>query len=186
MSSRLMRVRAALVPAFVVLSIATLALAETIGTQRDLPDPSKTPGVVLTTDRATICSMYANPGEGCEPGHQCGVAGSYSQRHRRTTREMKEEVLARYGILSDAEHFTGEIDHLVPLCAGGQDDVFNLWPQPASGTWNYHDKDRLETWACRQICSARTMTPVQAQALFMPDWRVSLCRTWPTDSRCPR
>lgn len=171
--------RAAIALAAALGLVATAAL----GQERDLPDPALTPAVALTADRATICAVHAVPGEACEAGHRCGADGSYSQRHRRTTSEMKAAVLRRYGV---AMPFHGEIDHVKPICAGGADVVENLWPQSGTGTWTFHDKDRLETWACRQICHAGTMTPAAAQALFVPDWRVSYCAAFADDPRCQR
>ena len=40
--------------------------------------------------------------------------------------------------------YTIEIDHIVPLELGGSNDIANLFPEPGSGTANYHVKDRLE------------------------------------------
>ena len=44
---------------------------------------------------------------------------------------------------------SGEIDHFFPICAGGSDDITNLWLQPETNVWNgrnygYHEKDDLE------------------------------------------
>ena len=65
-----------------------------------------------------------------------------------------------------------EEDHLVPLCAGGHPtDPRNLWPQRASGDWNYKVKDLLEAWVCRSLCRG-DLTLEAAQAAFLePDWR---------------
>jgi len=68
-----------------------------------------------------------------------------------------------------AEHLTGglrayELDHLVPLEAGGApSDLNNLWMEPI------HDalvKDRLENSARARICAGR-LTLAQGQALFL-------------------
>ena len=63
-------------------------------------------------------------------------------------------------------------DHLIPLCAGGHPtDPRNLWPQRASGDWNYKVKDLLETWVCKSLCRG-DMTLEAAQGSFLePDWR---------------
>lgn len=63
-------------------------------------------------------------------------------------------------------------DHLVPLCAGGHPtDPRNLWPQRASGDWNYKVKDLLEAWVCKSLCRG-DLTLEAAQAAFLePDWR---------------
>ncbi|HEY7390291.1 MAG TPA: hypothetical protein VH640_17370 [Bryobacteraceae bacterium] len=49
----------------------------------------------------------------------------------------------------------GEIDHFFPLCAGGSNDITNLWFQPENNVWNgknygFREKDDLEAWICQQ------------------------------------
>lgn len=68
---------------------------------------------------------------------------------------------------------------------GGADVVENLWPQSVYGVWNFHVKDLMEASACRQICHGR-MTPADAQALFVPDWRAGFCVVFPANARCSR
>ena len=126
--------------------------------QSVLPDQSLTPGVVASTDLDEVC----------------GVAGgrTYSQRHRKTSYQMKVEVRQRYGAKS-----CGEVDHRVELSLGGADVVENLWcqagpPEP----WNYKLKDRLESLVWRRVCREHTMSLVAGQAVFLaPDWRVGYC-----------
>ena len=154
--------RLALAAALCLVSVSALA--------GDLPDPALTPGLVASTDEAEVCSRVPD-----------GL--TYSQAHRQTTEAMKDAVRRAYGIVGQ---FTGEIDHLEPLCAGGADDVRNLWPQPAEGTWNFHVKDRLEAWACAAVCRHHAMPLAEAQALFVPDWRAGYCRAFPSDERCGR
>ena len=73
------------------------------------PDPNKTGGSV----------EYHTPVQVC--GH--------SSKHRHFSNALRDEVLARYG-LPRGPHPDYEIDHLVPVCLGGGNDVSNLWPQP--------------------------------------------------------
>ena len=154
-----------LVGVLLVGTAASLAIADP--PIRELPDPKLTPGVVASTEIAEVC--------GIEDGL------TYSQRHRATTREMKLAVLREYG---EKPQFGGEIDHLYPLCIGGADDIKNLWAEPAVGTWSYHDKDRLEAEACRQVCRHHKMPLAEAQALFVPDWRKGYCKMFLEDRRC--
>src|SRR6266699_1110250 len=117
-----------------VICAALPAFAEDLQTR---PDPERTPGLVASTDQADVC------------GRVDGL--TYSQRHRETTQEMKNAVYAAYGINKAGRDF--EVDHRVPLCAGGADDEKNLWPQEGWQHPSFHDKDRLETFVCRAICT---------------------------------
>ena len=65
-----------------------------------------------------------------------------------------------------------EEDHLVPLCAGGHPtDPRNLWPQRASGDWNYKVKDGFETWVCKSLCRGNLTLEAAQGAFLEPDWR---------------
>lgn len=68
----------------------------------------------------------------------------------------------------------GEVDHLYPLCAGGSNDLANLWYQPADNEWNgenfgYHKKDVLEAYICEQIKTGR-LDPEVAYQKITTDW----------------
>lgn len=134
--------------------------------------PQCTPGEAATSDHADIVST---------------AGGTYSQRHRLSqTPEVKRQVLARYGV-PWADRALYEDDHDLPLCAGGADTIANRWPQLLTGTWNAHDKDRLEAETCLQIRQGRiSVADGQARFLAPTDWRASYCATFKTDPRCPR
>src|SRR6266496_3376506 len=118
------------------------------------PNPALTPGLVASTDPADVC------------GRVDGL--TYSQRHRDTTKKMKADTYAAYHIDKAGRDF--EVDHRVPLCAGGADDAKNLWPQEGWQHPSFHDKDRLETFVCRAICITHKMTLAEGQAVFLGDW----------------
>jgi hypothetical protein len=81
-------------------------------------------------------------------------------------------VFAAYGIpLTDRSHY--EVDHLIPRELGGADDERNLWPQPWTGTYNAHQKDRLENALHRAVC-AGTVTLAHAQEAIRSDWIAAL------------
>lgn len=68
----------------------------------------------------------------------------------------------------------GEVDHFYPLCAGGSNDIENLWYQPAVNEWKgrdfgYHAKDKLETPVCQQI-KAGKLDPKEAYQRITTDW----------------
>jgi hypothetical protein len=116
------------------------------------PSPNWTPGAVFPT--ATI-EIVSTPG--------------YSERVRNVSAASKKRVCARY----HAEACPGpnwEIDHLIPLCAGGSNDEANLWPQ---NIVEAAVKDKLENYVCRQLRN-RKMTMVEAQL------QASTCIRWGT------
>lgn len=129
-----------------LLSLALPALA-----QPQMPDPSITPGAVLTTDVALIC----------HPG--------YSRTVRHTSQALKARVYAAYGITS---HAPGEyeVDHLISLELGGADVFDNLWPESyLTNPWNAHVKDRLENELHRRVCAGE-MRLEDAQEMIRADW----------------
>ena len=69
---------------------------------------------------------------------------------------------------------SGEVDHFWPLCAGGSNDLKNLWYQPATNDWNgenlgYHEKDKLEDEVCKEI-KAGQLDPNDAFQKMTTDW----------------
>jgi hypothetical protein len=84
------------------------------------PNPSLTPGAVLTTDASTICA----------PGYASGV--------RDVSTATKEEVYAEYGVSYPQPLGAYEVDHFIPLEIGGSNDIKNLWLEPATPTPGFH------------------------------------------------
>jgi hypothetical protein len=116
-----------------------------------LPDPACTPGGYFPgATRSVICRS------------------GYSARVRHVPESTKDKVYAEYGI---AHHSAGqyEVDHLVPLEAGGSNQIANLFPQPASPRPGFHEKDRLEHALSRLVCRGR-MSLRFAQRLIATDW----------------
>jgi hypothetical protein len=115
------------------------------------PDPSLTPGDVLTTDTTILC----------RPG--------YAQTVRHVPGSLKAKVYREYGILS---HKSGEyeIDHLLSLELGGSNSIKNLWPESYhTRPYNAHVKDKLENALHALVCSGKL--PIeQAQHEIATDW----------------
>jgi len=114
------------------------------------PDPTLTPGAVLTIDVATIC----------QPG--------YSKTVRHTSGKLKTKIYRAYGLDKTSSHF--EVDHLISLELGGADVAENLWPQSYDTMrWNAHTKDVLENRLHALVCAGRV--PIeQAQREIAIDW----------------
>jgi hypothetical protein len=121
-----------------------------------VPNPKLTPGVVRTSDLATLLST-----------EHAAEAG-------RPTVAVKDEVWREYGYSGPHDGVHWEFDHLVPIECGGANDIRNLWPEPRTGPWNAYDKDKLED-ACGRAIRMHAVTVAQAQSLFLAptDWRVS-------------
>jgi hypothetical protein len=75
----------------------------------------------------------------------------YSATVRHVPESVKERVYRAYGIRA---HRQGryEIDHLVPLAAGGSNSIANLFPEAARPRPGFHEKDRLEVAVRHAVC----------------------------------
>lgn len=117
-----------------------------------LNDLSVTPGDVRTTEVHEICD-----------------AGKTTQ-WRHTTPKMKDQVCLEYGLKPHCYGAdTNEIDHLISIEIGGADTTKNLWPQPYFQHPGAHEKDLVENYLHRQVCSGK-LTPTQAQKEIATDW----------------
>jgi len=149
---------------FVVAALYIVTCLNGLAVADDLPDLSKTPGVVRS---------------GLSKTKICSIKWGLDERH--VTNAMKKQVFALYGYsgyhdphcVPDAHGKTCEIDHLISRELGGADVVKNLWPE-AYGTspWNAHLKDKLENRLHNEVC-ARHITLTQARSMITHDWRVA-------------
>jgi hypothetical protein len=116
-----------------------------------LPDSACTPGAVFTN---------ATPEVICVSG--------YTRTVRNVPFSEKDQVYAEYGI---SHHVPGqyEVDHLVPLELGGSNDIANLWPEAASPTPGFHEKDQVENYLHDQVCSG-AMALKDAQKEIATNW----------------
>jgi hypothetical protein len=146
---------------------AATASAPKVGARALYPNPSMTRGKAETLKATEINRAWPCPPKVRKPS--C----SYSQAHRAVPAAVKRRVYAEYGV-DPKNHQPGEIDHLYPLCAGGSNDITNLWFQPATNFWNgkdygHHEKDDLEAWVCQQI-KAKRLDPREAFDKLTTDW----------------
>jgi hypothetical protein len=135
-------------------STQTVALAPSstkAGSAYVNPDPSLTPGAVLTTDASTICT----------PGYASSV--------RDVSTATKEQVYAEYGVSYPQPPGAYEVDHFIPLEIGGSNDIKNLWLEPASPTPGFHQKDQFENFEHGQVCNG-TISAAEAQSRMASDW----------------
>ena len=119
--------------------------------QNGLPDSACTPGAIFAD--ATTSQI-------CQSGYASSV--------RNVPTSEKDQVYAEYGITS---HYTGqyEVDHLVSLELGGSNDIANLWPELASPTPGFHQKDQVENYLHDQVCSGK---------IALHDAQVEIATNW--------
>lgn len=140
-----------------------IGLLSSPATAADVPDLSKTPGLIRT---------------GLLKEKICTIKWGKDERH--VTDTMKQQVFQSYGYVggykdpqcvADAKGRTCEIDHLISRELGGADDVKNLWPQSyGSKPWNANLKDRLENHLHHEVCAGK-ITLRQARSIIVSDWR---------------
>jgi len=123
-----------------------------------LPDRHRTPGAVFAgVGAATVC-----------------VSG-YSATVRHVSDSTRRAVFADYGI-AWSTHASYEVDHLVPLELGGDNEIANLWPEPQGTSRNgYPRKDRLENHLHDLVCAGR-LSLRTAQRAVATDWVAAYAR----------
>ena len=146
-------------------AIAQAALAKTQNTQTAslapsgtkagpayvYPNPSLTPGAVLTTDATTICT----------PGYASSV--------RNVSIATKKQIYAEYGASYPQSAGAYEVDHFIPLEIGGSNDIKNLWLEAATPTPGFHQNDQFENFEHDQVCNG-TISAAEAQSRMASDW----------------
>ena len=127
----------------------------------DLPDHGKTPGLadpLLTMDK--LCAK-----------------GFSTKTIRNVSEAEKKQVYASYGMNQKTKPCPCEVDHLISLELGGQNDQRNLWPQSYNTKpWNAHVKDKLENRLHKLVC-AGTVPLAIAQHEIATDW-IAAYRKW--------
>jgi hypothetical protein len=159
-------------------SSGSRASPTSMSTSRSVPSP-----VGATPDRPfgprtkdTGCDVHdAMPDNACTPGAVFPDATAaqicqrgYSLSVRNVPSEVGREVYRAYGI---TQRTTGEyeVDHLVPLEAGGSNDIANLWPEAAEPRPGFHEKDQVENYLHDQVCSGAMVLP-EAQRAIATNW----------------
>lgn len=116
-----------------------------------LADSACTPGAIFSD--VTVQQI-------CKSGYASSV--------RNVPTSEKNQVYTAYSI---THHSTGEyeVDHLVSLELGGSNDIANLWPEAASPTPGFHQKDKVENYLHAQVCSG-AISLKKAQIEIATNW----------------
>jgi hypothetical protein len=115
-----------------------------------LPDSACTPGAVMTTDLDVIC-------------HES------TKNRRKVTSAVHKQAFTEYGYTFPQTAGAFEVDHFIPLELGGDNTIENLWAEPASPKPGFHEKDHVEDYLHKQVCSG-AMTLEEAQKAITTDW----------------
>lgn len=116
------------------------------------PDHACTPGAIFeNADRETIC-----------------VKG-YTKTVRNVSVKTKKQVYAAYGITYPPPTGSYEMDHLIPLALGGNNDVANLFPEAKEPSPGFPEKDLVEMYLYEQMCDGM-IDLAAAQKQIAEDW----------------
>jgi hypothetical protein len=86
----------------------------------------------------------------------------YARTERNVSAVLKRQVYSLYGVRPSTQTRNGkrlrvccEVDHLISLELGGSNDIKNLWPEPYLPRPGARQKDVLENWLHKQVCSGK-------------------------------
>lgn len=103
-----------------------------------LPDPQCTPGAIFPeAGVTTIC-----------------ISG-YTKEVRNVPVSLKKKIYEEYSISYPQPTGTYELDHLIPLELGGNNDPANLFPEAAQPTPGFHEKDLVENYLHQEVCAGK-------------------------------
>lgn len=107
----------------------------------------------MASEFPTTPDLEITPGKLCDRPSSFRYSEKIAYCDRDVSYETKEIVIKEYdqkknfSILS-LPRADFKIDHLIPLCAGGSNDIVNLWPQHKSV---YAQTDPLEPVVCAKM-----------------------------------
>ncbi|HEU4387953.1 MAG TPA: HNH endonuclease signature motif containing protein [Blastocatellia bacterium] len=134
----------------VLLFFVLLTSAEPQGRPAYLPNPKLTPGATRNVNKDEVCRPRQT-----SLGDDIPMA-------------LKRQVFDRYGLGPNAPPGYN-VDHLIPVGLGGSHSVENLWPQPLTGEWTHHQKNRLEHKLRQMVCNGEIDLKT-AQQEVAADW----------------
>lgn len=139
-------------------------------TATPLPVRSTVPvGVALPNARLTPGATFA----GVTEAEVC--TSGWATAHRHVTAAQYHVVYGEYGIRYPEPFGAYELDHLIPLELGGDNANANLWPEPASPTPGFHQKDALENALHDLVCGGN-LSLTAAQHDIASNWYAAYVR----------
>lgn len=120
--------------------------------------------------------------QGSLPDHECSpgaifeevtkeiiCVSGYTKTVRSVSTSMRKKVFAEYGISWPQPFGSYEVDHIVPLALGGNNDIANLFPESAVPAPGFKEKDVVENYLHEHVCSGE-IDLVAAQLQIANDW----------------
>lgn len=149
--------------------LATLLLSQPVGEERPINLGPRT--------KSTECQVMGPlPDKGCTPGaifpkttkDEICVSG-YSKTVRKVSTGLKKKVFAQYGIQYPVPFGSYEVDHLIPLSLGGNNDIANLWPKSAKPFPGFYEKNITGNYLREEVCGNKISLGV-AQEKIANNW----------------
>lgn len=138
------------------------------------------------TQTATCQAIGGLPDHACTPGAifpQASVeticVKGYTQTVRNVSVSLKKKVYQEYGLAYPQARGAYEVDHLIPLELGGNNDIANLFPEAAQPTPGFHEKDLVENYLHQEVCAKQVNLAATQQQIAI-DW-ISVYRTLTPD-----
>jgi len=124
------------------------------------------PGHAFPLTTIQINGVYAREPGSVIVGDIC-VSG-YTKNVRDVSEKLKNQVYHSYNIYNRSP-YEYEIDHIVSLQLGGDNDISNLYPQKYNMTLGARDKDKVENLLHRMVCNG-SISLEQAQYDIAYNW----------------
>jgi hypothetical protein len=125
------------------------------------------PGHAFPLSTIQINGKYAKEPGSVIVGDIC-VSG-YTKNIRNVTYKLREQVFNSYNIYNRSLFFEYEVDHIVSLELGGDNDIANLYPQKYNMTLGARQKDKVENLLHKMVCEGK-ISLEQAQYDIAYNW----------------
>jgi hypothetical protein len=97
------------------------------------------------------------------------ICHTSTRERRKVPADVHKEAFTDYGLSFPQAAGAFEVDHLIPLELGGDNVIENLWAEAASPRPGFHEKDHVEDYLHKQVCSGATSLQ-EAQRIIATDW----------------
>jgi hypothetical protein len=103
--------------------------------------------------------IQLTPGKLCDKPNSTRYPEKIAYCGRNVAYELKKQIIENYDrafgfTIETMQRDQFKIDHYIPLCAGGSNDVSNLWPQHVSV---YTVTDPLEALVCNKMAHGKLL-----------------------------